>query len=103
MKKNSKSNKDRKPFSETLKANPFNDILDIRDKPDVAVWNKTIRTQIKDKGKLKIGSLDQNLIREDTNDPIDPTSKESVAEAVISGAHLTDRVDLSQLKPKKKK
>lgn len=103
MKKHSKSNKDRKSFSETSKADPFNDILDIRDKPDVAVWNKTVRTQTTNKGKLKIGSLDQNLIRVDTNDVIDPASKESVAEAVISGAQLTDKVDLSKLDRKNKK
>ena len=51
---------------------------------------------------LKIGSLDQNLRREDTNDVIDPASKESVAEAVISWVQLTDRVDLSKLDPKNK-
>ena len=43
------------------------------------------------------------MIREDTNDPIDPASKESVTEAVISGAQLTDRVDLSKLNCKSKK
>ena len=40
---------------------------------------------------------------EDTNDPIDPASKESVTEAIISGAQLTDRVDLSKLNCKSKK
>ena len=59
--------------------------------------------QGEDKGKAKIGFLDQNLIREDTNDPIDPASKESVTEAVISGAKLIDRVDLSKLNCKSKK
>ena len=64
MRKNSKSsNKDRKSFTETSKADPFNDMLDIRDKPDVAVWNKTVRTQTQDKGELKIGSLNQNLTK----------------------------------------
>jgi hypothetical protein len=43
------------------------------------------------------------LIREDTNDPVDSASKESVAEVVISGAQLTDRVDLSKLDRKSKK
>ena len=41
--------------------------------------------------------------REDTNNVIDPASKESVAEAIISGAQLTDRVDLSKLDRKNKK
>lgn len=64
MRKNSKSsNKDRKSFTETSKADPFNDMLDIRDKPDVAVWNKTVRTQTQDKGELKIGFLNQNLTK----------------------------------------
>jgi hypothetical protein len=43
------------------------------------------------------------LRREDINDVIDPASKESVAEAVISGAQLTDRLDLSKLDRKNKK
>ena len=103
MRKLSKSNKDKKPFVDTSKADLSNDILDIQDKPDVAVWNKKVRIQGEDKGKVKIGSLDQNLIRKDTNDPIDPASKESVAGAAISGAQLTDRVDLSKLDRKSKK
>ncbi|MGH9988427.1 MAG: hypothetical protein ACRD8W_31210 [Nitrososphaeraceae archaeon] len=69
---------------------------------DVAFWNKTVRTQTTNNRKLKIGSLDQNLRREDTNDVIDPASKESVAEAVISRVQMTDRVDLSKLDPKNK-
>lgn len=103
MRKYGKSNKDKKPFVDTSKADLSNDILDIQDKPDVAVWNKKVRIQGEDKGKAKIGSLDQNLIREDTNVPIDPANKESINEAIISGAQLTDRVDLSKLKPKNKK
>jgi len=102
MRKDSRGNKDKKPFLDTSRANLSNDILDIHDKPDIAVWNKAVRTH-EDKEKLNIGSLDQNLTREDTNDPIDPASKESVAEAVISGAQLTDRVDLSKLDRKNKK
>jgi hypothetical protein len=102
MMKDSRNNKDKKPFLDTSRANLSNDILDIHDKPDVSVWNKAVRTH-EDKGKLKIGSLDQNLIREGENTSIDPASKESVVEAVISGAQLTDRVDLSKLKPKNKK
>jgi hypothetical protein len=102
MRKDSRSNKDKKPFLDTARANLSNDILDIHDKPDVAVWNKAVRTH-EDKRKLKIGSLDQNLIREGENALIDPASKESVAEAIISGAQLTDRVDLSKLDRKNKK
>lgn len=78
-------------------------ILDITDKPDVAVWNKKVRILGQDKGEVKIGSLNQNLISEDTNDPIDPADKESVAGAVISGAQLTDKVDLSKSNHKNKK
>ena len=39
------------------------DILDIQVKPDVAVLNKKVRMQGEDKGKAKIGFLDQNLMR----------------------------------------
>jgi hypothetical protein len=53
--------------------------------------------------KAKDCSLDQNLIREGENALIDPSSKESVAGAIISGAQLTDRVDLSKLDRKNKK
>ena len=63
---------------------------------------RTVRTQTTNKRKLKISSLDQNLRREDTNDVIDPVSKESVAEAVISRVQMTARVDLSKLDPKNK-
>ena len=103
MKRASKGNKDEKSFLDTSKADLSNDILDIQDKPDVAVWNKKVRIQRHDKGKVKIGSLNQNLINEETNDPIDPADKESVAGAVISGAQLTDRVDLSKSNYKNKK
>jgi hypothetical protein len=103
MRKYNKSNKNRKPFVNTSKPDPSNDILDIQDKPDVAVWNKKVRTQGRDKEKVNIGSLNQNLISEDTNDPIDPANKESVARAVISGAQFTDKVDLSKSNLKNKK
>ena len=85
------------------KADLSNDILDIQDKPDVAVWNKKVRIQGEDKGKIKIGSLDQNLIREDTNASIDAPNKESVADVVVSGAQVTDRVDFSKANRKLKK
>jgi hypothetical protein len=38
MKKHSKNNKDKK--LNTPKASLSNDIIDIQDKPDIAVWNK---------------------------------------------------------------
>jgi hypothetical protein len=101
MRKNSKSNKDKKSFINTSKADLSKEILDIQDKPDVAVWNKGVRIQGNDKGKVKMGSLDQNLIREDTN-LIDPANRESVAKAVISGTQVTDKVDLSKLDRKSK-
>jgi hypothetical protein len=99
----SKDNKYKESFLDTSKADLTNDILDIQDKPDVAGWNKKILMQGEDKGKVKIGSLDQNLIREDTGIPIDPANKESVADAVGSGAQMTDRVDLSKANSKNKK
>jgi len=103
MRKYRKSNKDKKPFVDMSKADLSNDTLDIQDKPDVAVWNRKVRIQCEDKGKTKIGSLDQNLIREDTNASIDPANKESVADVVVSGAQVTDRVDLSKVNRKMKK
>jgi hypothetical protein len=99
----SKDNKNKESFLDTSKADLTNDILDILDKPDVAVWNKKIQMQGEDKGKVKIGSLDQNLIREDIGIPIDPGNKESVADALGSGAQMTDRVDFSKANSKNKK
>jgi hypothetical protein len=64
MKRSSKSNKNKKSFLDTSKAALSNDILDIQDKPDVAVWNKKVPMQGEDKRKVKIGSSDQNLTRE---------------------------------------
>jgi len=49
-----------------------------------------------------MGSLDRNLIREDTNNLIDPANRESVAKAVISGTQVTDKADLSKLDRKSK-
>lgn len=74
------------------------EIIDIQDKPDVSVWNKKVRIQGKDKGRAKIGSLNQNLIREDTNVSIDPANKKSIDDAIVSGTQVTDRVDLSEAK-----
>jgi hypothetical protein len=60
--------KDKKSFPNKSKGDLSKNILDIQDKPDVSVWNKEVRIQGrgKDKGTAKIGSLNQNLIREDT-------------------------------------
>lgn len=99
----SKDNKNKESFLDTSKADLTNDILDIQDKPDVAVWNKKVLMQGENKGKVKIGSLDQNLIREDTGVPIDSANKESVADAVGSSAKMTDRVDFSKADSKNKK
>ena len=53
---------------------------------------------------MKISSLNQNLIREDTNVPIDPASKESINDdAINSGAQVTDRIDLSEVDGRNKK
>lgn len=51
---------------------------------------------------MKICSLNQNLIREDTNVPIDPASKESINDdAINSGAQ--DRIDLFEVNGRNKK
>ena len=54
-----------------------NDIPDIQNKQDIVTWNKYVRIHEGDKGIVKIGSLDQNLIKEGTHIPIAPASKES--------------------------
>lgn len=75
------------------------DILDIMDKPDVAVWNKTVRKQdIGRTRRLNIGPLNQNLIREDKNGVIDSANKKDVTDVIISGSKVTDKVDLSKSK-----
>ena len=43
------------------------------------------------------------LIRSSKKSTIDPVNKESVAEAIDSGARMTDRVDLSKVNPKIRK
>jgi hypothetical protein len=53
---------------------------------------------------MKISSLNQNLIREDTNVPIDPASKESINDDTIdSGAQVIDRIDLFEINGRNKK
>jgi hypothetical protein len=52
---------------------------------------------------MKIGSLNQNLIREDKNDFVDPASKDSIDDIVVSGTRVTDRVDLSEINGRNKK
>jgi hypothetical protein len=66
------------------------------DKPDVAVWNKTVRNKDIDgaRKRLKIGPLSQNLIREDKNNVIDSVSKRDVADVIISGTKVTDKANL---------
>jgi len=67
------------------------------DKPDVAVWNKTVQKQdIEGAGRrLKIGPLNQNLIREDKNDVIDSANEKDVADVIISGTKVTRLVYLT--------
>lgn len=74
------------------------DILAIMNKPDVAVWNKTVQNKDIDgaRKRLKIGPLNQNLIREDKNNVIDSANKKDVADVIISGTKVTDKVDLSK-------
>jgi hypothetical protein len=72
MRKYGKNNKNTTPFVNTSKPDPSKDILEIQDKPDVAVWNKKVRIKGQDKGEVKIGSLNHKLISQDTNEPIDP-------------------------------
>jgi hypothetical protein len=68
------------------------------DKPDVAVWNKTVRKRDFGVKRLNIGTLDQNLIREDKNSIVDSANKRDVADVIISGTKVTDKVDLSKSK-----
>jgi len=90
--------KTRKSGFNTSNADLSTDILDIMDKPDMAVWNKIVRTQYGTRRRLKIGPLNQNLIREDKNDVIDSANKKDVADVTISGTKVTDKVDLSKSK-----
>jgi hypothetical protein len=89
--KHSKLNKDQGDLSK--------EIIDIQ---DVSVWNKKVRIQRKYKGKAKIGSLNQNLIREDTNVSIDPANKKSIDDVIVSRTQVTDRVDLSEANRRRK-
>ena len=70
----------------------------------MAVWNKKFEYKGRVKKKCKICSLNQDLIREDTNVPIDPASKESINDdANNSGAQVTDRIDLFEVDGRNKK
>ena len=72
-------------------------ILDITDKPDIAVWNKTVRRQnIGFNRRQKMGPLNQNLIREDTNITIDSANRKDISYIVTSRTKVTDKVDLSK-------
>jgi hypothetical protein len=90
--------KTKKSGFNTSNADLSTDILDIMDKPDMAVWNKIVRTQYGIRRRLKIGPLYQNLIREDKNDVIDSANKKAVADVTISGTKVTGKVDLSKSK-----
>jgi hypothetical protein len=68
------------------------------DKPVVAVWNKTVRTETSNKSRLKIGPLDQDLIREDNNSMLDSADEKEVSDVVVTRTQLTDKADLSKLK-----
>jgi hypothetical protein len=76
----------KRPFFNTSTAASA-DILDIVDKQDVAVWNKTVRTQGSNKASLKIGLLDHDLIREDKNTMLDSADEKDVADVIISRTH----------------
>jgi hypothetical protein len=89
----------KKSAFDTSSADPSFNIIDIMDKPDVAVWNKIVQMQKVDGvRRLKIGPLDQNLIREDKNIVIDSANKKDIVDIIISGAKVTDKVDLSKSK-----
>lgn len=84
---------------DTSNADLSTDILDITDKPNVAVWNKTVRKQdIGGARSLKIGPINQNLIREDTNIVVDSANKKDIADTINSGTKVTDKVHLSKSK-----
>jgi hypothetical protein len=85
----------------TLNTDLSTDIIDIMDKPDVAVWNKTIQMQNVDGARRqKLGALNQNLIREDKNVTIDSANEKDIANIVISGTKVTDKADLFKSKSK---
>jgi hypothetical protein len=48
--------------------------------------------------RLKIGPLNQNLTREDKKIVIDSANKKDITDILISGAKITDKVDLSESK-----
>ncbi|MGH9925392.1 MAG: hypothetical protein ACRD5B_08435 [Nitrososphaeraceae archaeon] len=83
----------------TSNADLSSNILDIMDKPDVAAWNKTVLMHdIGGNRRLKIGPINQNLIREDTNIVIDSANKKDIVGIIISGTKITDKVELSKSK-----
>ena len=48
--------------------------------------------------RLKIGPLDQNLIRGDKNIVFDSANEKDITDTIISGVKVTDKVDLSKSK-----
>ena len=71
------------------------DLLDIGEKPDVAVWNKVIRKRNAARTKSpKIGPLNQNPIREDTDSIIDPANTKDVEDDIILESKITDKVNI---------
>jgi hypothetical protein len=71
--------------------------LDIAQRPDIAVWNKVTRKDNFAGAKsVKIGSLNQNLIREDTDNVIDSADIRDIEDAIISETKITDKADLSK-------
>jgi hypothetical protein len=87
----------RKSLLNTSKGDLSANIIDIMGKPDVAVWNKMVRTRGINTVKPNIGPLDQDLVREDKNIVVDSADEKDVADAIISGTQITDQVDLSKL------
>lgn len=92
----------KRSFFNTSMADLSANIIDITDKLDVAVWNKTVQTEGTNRVRLNVGPLDQDLIREDKNIMIDFADERDGADVIISGTLATDRVDLSNLNRKDK-
>ncbi|HZD36476.1 MAG TPA: hypothetical protein VE130_14830 [Nitrososphaeraceae archaeon] len=67
------------------------------EKPEIAIWNKIVNKNISAGAKsIKIDTLSQNLVREDTDNIIDPANIGDMEDAVISETKVTDKINLAK-------